>query len=840
MQKYIWGIIGGICVAGAVVGSGIAESTDVFQSKSFAVEIGLNELIAEQPFNSMTLFTADGNPLPELSYETDQGGWQKVPLAHSHGVAIVDMTDMLTYDTPRTTVLVRSGDNAEIKAHFFFTPQSAPEYEESNSISSAEQSLRPQFISRNRWLRGIDSDESTTLDVWERTRQIEQNSSARVRAKLIQPEDDIYAQEPLDDESELFSIDGENQLPRITVHHTVTPHARIFDPYATVRSIYQYHTYTRGWGDIGYHYIVSPEGLIFEGSADGPTKSGTHVANRNFNNIGISLMGNFQGVDKPTDAQLEVLSLLIADHALRFDITPSELSTYFGKEVHRVAGHRDIASRQYGTACPGEDLHRMLPEIRDRSEQIMQVLQGEGATPITARDFLQQSSIAPKIQGRANAQQLGQKREMPITMFGAQDSPLLRRGVKGTIEVRVKNNTKTTWPADAQMLVEGAPEGMLMTHFYAAGNIEPGESGAFRAKYLVRTTSNGFYDLTITEDFLDQTEAFRDRQKPLNISVQISGDRDFLLTSERKNTPAASLMASSINPIMQVATEPEIKIKLAFFNERYADLVGSSEMDIYDGERHIATVPANESAKVIPLWDEESGTTYLNVVVGDTEIKAASVSAITRDPDGHVQIRNYDRGLGPSHSYNTFRQRINVHMSGRESILVVNQLPIRLYMRGISEEPTGTPIEKRKAIHVLAQSYAWVYSQTEKRKFGTDQYDLEDDPASSQYYLGYEWEKYHNEQIGILELTEGEVITVNDVPVIGPYYTCSGGASSDKWRSSYPHTKAQSLPDDYGCNAAGHGVGLSGYTTLKMAERGSDYEEILHFFYDGIDIEKVY
>ena len=41
------------------------------------------------------------------------------------------------------------------------------------------------------------------------------------------------------------------------------------DPAATVRAIYRYHAVDRGWGDIGYNYVVDVNGNIFEGRVGG-------------------------------------------------------------------------------------------------------------------------------------------------------------------------------------------------------------------------------------------------------------------------------------------------------------------------------------------------------------------------------------------------------------------------------------------------------------------------------------------------------------------------------------------------------------------------------------------
>lgn len=818
-----------------------AEEAPAFASKTMTFEAGINEINNTTPWDGVSLFQPDGEVLPEIRYEMESGGWAVWETAHTHGTEISDMLKLVTFREQRERLLVWVGSPVTVTAHFY---ASAPEETKTTVTkgplsfvtTTADKRGQPRFVSRDEWLNGITTEDPTMFDVWQHSRAAEDSQKAIVRAKIRQAEDVDYSD--YSGENVHFDTSRYNDRAQITVHHTVTPQRNISDPFATMRSIYMFHTFTRGWGDIGYHYVISPDGLVFEGSKGGPTKSGTHVANRNADNIGISLMGNFE-IEEPTEVQLEVLSLLIADHALRFGLDPERETEFFGTPVYEVAGHRDIATRQYPTACPGNHLYKKLPDVRTRSKDVMKLLTTPAGGQITARDFLAKSELAPKIQGRKL--KLGQEREIPIAMGTIAKTHIATRGKKGTLDLVLKNNTKTEWPQGVALLSEG-PEGMLLTDFYSMEPIAPGKKGTFRAKYLVKTTPNGKYFITLTEDFLHLTDAFADRQQPLRFEIQVSGDKDFVLNNTTTAlSPAQYLQASAVRaPVAITASDvPEIKIKLDFFKERYGSFKASTPMHIYAGDTHVHTVAAGETVKVLPLYSKDDGRTRLQVSAGDWTRDMGEISLVT-EKDGFITIENYRRGLGASHAYNEFRNRLNVHIDGRESLLVVNQLPIDLYLRGLSEQPSDQPTEKKHAIHVLGRSYAWVYSQTDKRKFGTTLFDLDDNPAHSQYYLGHEWERYHADQTALLEETRGEVIAVNEVPVIGPYYSCSGGWSKDSWRSQYPHTKAQYLPWDENCTAAGHGIGLSGWSAKALAEDGYAYREILDFFYDGIDIQKVY
>jgi hypothetical protein len=66
-------------------------------------------------------------------------------------------------------------------------------------------------------------------------------------------------------------------VSHLIVHHTVSNNSSSDWP-AVVRAIWNFHTYGRGWGDIGYNYLVDPNGVIYEGHNGGDNVVGTHAS----------------------------------------------------------------------------------------------------------------------------------------------------------------------------------------------------------------------------------------------------------------------------------------------------------------------------------------------------------------------------------------------------------------------------------------------------------------------------------------------------------------------------------------------------------------------------------
>lgn len=185
-------------------------------------------------------------------------------------------------------------------------------------------------------------------------------------------------------------------LQQLFVHHTAGSNFDP-DPYATMRAVYQFHTQTRGWCDVGYNFVVAQDGTVFEGrwarrfdpwetptSEDrgGRVASGAHVSGLNSGSIGISMMGNFETAEVPVTARTSLVELLgwVVD---RHNLDPEAKHDYrnpetgLSKRLPMIAGHRDGGS----TACPGDNLYRELPSIR--KEVTVQVGAGRQRSQLT-------------------------------------------------------------------------------------------------------------------------------------------------------------------------------------------------------------------------------------------------------------------------------------------------------------------------------------------------------------------------------------------------------------------------------------------------------------------------
>jgi hypothetical protein len=144
----------------------------------------------------------------------------------------------------------------------------------------------------------------------------------------------------------------------IVLHHTATGDGGL-DPAAVVRAIYYYHAIERGWGDIGYNYLVDAHGRIYEGRAGGPGVVGAHAGIYNWGSVGIGMIGDFQQNPAP-QALYSAVTDLTAQQCTLHGIDPLGQTLLIDALVPTILGHRDVAA----TLCPGQHFYALMGAVR--------------------------------------------------------------------------------------------------------------------------------------------------------------------------------------------------------------------------------------------------------------------------------------------------------------------------------------------------------------------------------------------------------------------------------------------------------------------------------------------
>lgn len=125
------------------------------------------------------------------------------------------------------------------------------------------------------------------------------------------------------------------RINAIIVHSTATPAKRN----VSIEEIRKWHR-ARGFADIGYHYVIYPDGTVMPGRAI--ALPGAHCKSNNAHTIGIAYVGGLSedgkySCDTRTPEQKTALRALLVG-----------LAHVFGCKVF---GHRDFAK----TECPSFD-----------------------------------------------------------------------------------------------------------------------------------------------------------------------------------------------------------------------------------------------------------------------------------------------------------------------------------------------------------------------------------------------------------------------------------------------------------------------------------------------------
>lgn len=131
----------------------------------------------------------------------------------------------------------------------------------------------------------------------------------------------------------------------VTIHHAGVPWKGDRSPVDFVRGMQSWGQREKGWPDLPYHFLIAPDGTIYEGRPlEYEPESNTNYPLAG--NIGVEMMGDFT-TQRPTVAQLQSCARVTAWLCEAFDIPPVN-----------IRGHNDAAPRQ--TTCPGKDLDRYL------------------------------------------------------------------------------------------------------------------------------------------------------------------------------------------------------------------------------------------------------------------------------------------------------------------------------------------------------------------------------------------------------------------------------------------------------------------------------------------------
>ncbi len=152
-----------------------------------------------------------------------------------------------------------------------------------------------------------------------------------------------------------------DEVSHIIIHHSAGTN-QSNDWAAIVRAIWNGHVNTNGWSDVGYNWLITPDGTFFEGR--GASVRGAHFCGRNRGTEGICMVGTYMA-QPPTEVSLNTLNQFLAWRSCELDIQPTDKAFHSssGLNLLRVSGHRDGCA----TSCPGDAFYPTFGQVRENA-----------------------------------------------------------------------------------------------------------------------------------------------------------------------------------------------------------------------------------------------------------------------------------------------------------------------------------------------------------------------------------------------------------------------------------------------------------------------------------------
>lgn len=194
-------------------------------------------------------------------------------------------------------------------------------------------------------------------------------------------------------------------VSHMIVHHSAGPN-NSSNWGAAVLSIWNLHKNTNGWDDIGYNWLIDPNGVIYEGRGGGNNVRGAHFCAKNTATMGICILGNYETAT-PSNAALRSLENLLAWKSCDSGLDPKANTLHAPSNLTLpvISGHQDGCN----TLCPGANLYPILASrVRNKVDSTL-----TACTTITSLDELDLISdlqLYPNpSQGKLNLSWLGLK-----------------------------------------------------------------------------------------------------------------------------------------------------------------------------------------------------------------------------------------------------------------------------------------------------------------------------------------------------------------------------------------------------------------------------------------------
>ena len=163
-------------------------------------------------------------------------------------------------------------------------------------------------------------------------------------------------------------------VTNLVVHHAAGYGSAPYGP--QVLGIWNQHAITQAWGDIGYNWLIAPDGTLYQGRAWSGINDnviGAHMCACNSNKMGVCFLGDLTSTG-PTTAAYNTLVKLLSWKACSYGVNPLTSTTVsynpnnsgcVNGTILNIIGHRDGCQQSpLYTTCPGTAFYPQLATLR--------------------------------------------------------------------------------------------------------------------------------------------------------------------------------------------------------------------------------------------------------------------------------------------------------------------------------------------------------------------------------------------------------------------------------------------------------------------------------------------
>ena len=325
----------------------------------------------------------------------------------------------------------------------------------------------------------------------------------------------------------------------------------------------------------------------------------------------------------------------------------------------------------------------------------------------------------------------------------------------------------------------------------------------------------------------------------IDIPVEVTSDSPELLKVERSQAPIEDpnlITPETVNPI----AEPMMRVGVLIVDEETNDQVTISCAGAWKLRDETGALLAEMDASKSITAFYKQGKYVFNRGNG-LEFSSYAVRFIPNEANAVCTVENFDRRAtrGSANADNTFRNVLELHYnSTKDRTWLINELPMEYYLKGLGETSNISHLNFQKALITAARTYGFYHFE---RATKHDAEFFHVDAYADQVYKGYGQEQRTPRLTQSVDETRGQIVMYKGKTAITPYFSRSDGRTrdwSEVWYGTVDWIKSVPTPCDAGKVLWGHGVGMSASEALCQANNGKSWDDIIHYFYQGIDIIK--